>query len=209
MIDNQEVTTKWDVALTSVFEGEVPDYAQWTSLEAIVSTLNGIAGRINHVFFPSGGGQALHACWANDDLLEWTDREAELASRAYVCKPTKLTFWNPGKTTREANFILETAELSPVYLSESEHDRFYEEVVEISPGEFAPRYAWDAGEFEGLPLPEGARVLVRTVRPSRFAVFCIGSRYNSDKSRSFDAYDAIHTDPEAFEAIIKGLSSQA
>ncbi len=203
-----ELIQRWDQKLVELFGGEVPANAEWTSLHQITAVLSGIAGGFNHVFLPDKGGEDLGSCQASSNgLLEWSTREDSLDSHANVCRPIKLTFWNPGPTTREANFVLEVDGLTPVDPDGNAGDESYEEVVEIRQGVYAPRYAWDVGQYQGEPLPDSARLLMRTLNPGRFAVFGKGSIYNLYKDKHFDAYDGFHNDPEQFKNIVATMSS--
>lgn len=203
----EEQRAKWHQQLRSLFNGIIPDSAEWTSPERIEAVLRAIAGHTNHVFLPTKGGQDLVDCQiTKDGLLEWTPEPDALDSYAHVCKPTRLVFWNPGSSTREANFVLETGALAPVDPSENVAAEAYEEVVQLAVGEYAPRWAWDAREYQGKELPQGARLLIRNLTPGRFAIFGKGSLYNSYRARSFDAYNAVHNDPVAFKRIVEEMA---
>jgi len=198
---------QWDQRLNELFSGAVPSHAEWTALDAIVSTLRAVAGNLNHVFFPSGGGQDLMSCRATQDgLLEWSYSD-NLDRSAYVCKPVKLVFWNPGVSTREANFVLEVTALQPLDPAQEDSSREREEVVELGDGRYAPRYAWDEDEYQGETLDASARLLVRRLAPGRFAIFGKGSNYNLDHGNGFDAYLAPHNDPARFRVIVERMAA--
>lgn len=196
---------QWDEQLRSIFGSSVPERAEWTLIGDIEHVLSKVARAANHMFLPTGGGEDLEDCRANDGLIEWTSEIERLDYYASAANPVRLTFWNPGKQTHEAHFILESGILGPVIEAEYRTDES-EEIVEIAPGDYAPRSAWDAGEHRGEPLPDTARLLTRYLKPARFAIFSKGSLYNLYRGNGFDAYMATHNDPAAFEKIVSDMA---
>lgn len=202
----KELQADWDHQLNIIFAGPPPGSAQWTVPNNIVRALNVIAGKTNHVFLPDHGGQDLGACRATaDGLMEWTIRNDGFDDMAYLCRPLTLTFWKPGATTRDANFILECGAMESV-LDETPSDAFSEETAELVPGEYVPRYHLDQGEYQGQPLPETTRLVIRYLKPGRFAIFGKGSIYNQFRGGGFDAYDAVHNDEATFKRIVEDMA---
>lgn len=204
-----DLQVEWDQQLQALFNGAIPESAEWTAPGEIVTVLRAIAGKVNHVFLPTRGGMDLADCRVTrDGLLEWGQEEGRLDRHAYVCKPERLVFWNPGSSTREANFILEVGALDPVDPERDEQQsRKREEVVELAPNDYAPRWAWDEQEYQGAALPGGARLLNRDLVPGRFAIFGKGSIYNGFRGQGFDAYGAVHNDPVTFRNIVEQMAS--
>jgi hypothetical protein len=196
MIDdgNEHLRQEWTALCQSLFNGSVPASQEWTRLVDIVAVMNAISSPANHMFYPDGGGLDLRGAQLNrKGELEWTTHENGLDKFVHVAAPIKLTFWNPGPFDHEANFMLEigASQLKGDYVGHAGHA---EELAELSDGSYAPRSAWDEGQ--------GVRLVIRYVRPSRFAIFGKGSVYNSYRSKGFDAYDALHNDPVSFEKTV-------
>lgn len=202
----QELKTEWEEKLNALFAGPPPSTAKWTTPSEVARVLSIIAGKTNHVFFPDHGGQDLGACRLTPEgLLEWSTREDGLEDMAYVCRPLQLIFWKPGATTREANFILECGALDSK-LESTPADAVCEETAELTPGDYVPRHHLDHGEYQGQPLPDTTRSVVRYLKPCRFAIFGKGSIYNQHRGGGFDAYDAVHNDEAKFKAIVEEMA---
>ncbi len=202
----EELHAVWNARLVDIFGGNIPERAEWYGPQ-IVPVLNAVSGSFNHVFFPDGGGLDLLGCrFSNEGLLEWATSDSGFDTFVHVCSPVRLLFWNPGPTSREANFILEVSGLPPVDPDHRGAPGAAEEVVELSPGRYIPRYAWDQGEYQGQRLPQTARLLVRVTQAGRFAIFGKGALYNQFRGGGFDAYNAHHNDPSEFKRIVEQLS---
>lgn len=204
----KEMLDKWDEKLKTVFSGAVPTDAQWTDPAEIQGVLETVIGRDMHIFLPGGGGEELVSSRVTSDgLIEWSGDNDSLDRYAFVVKPSKLVFWNPGDQTHEANFVLEVGALRPECPNKYVTEEGVEEIVELKKGVYAPRSAWDAGEYKGQELPDSARLLSRATKPARFAIFSKGSLYNSHRDRQFDAYSAHHNDPIEFKKIVIEMAS--
>lgn len=200
MIDdgNRDLRLEWATLVNGLFNGSVPTNAEWTAPADIVNVLNAISSAVNHMFYPDGGGMDIRGARLNGKgELEWATDDHGLDSFVHVAVPVKITFWNPGPTDHEANFMLEVGAL----LQEGDyvgHDGYAEELAEFSDGTFAPRSAWDDGQ--------GTRLVIRYVRPGRFAIFGKGSLYNSYRGNGFDAYNAVHNDVIEFEKAVSEMA---
>lgn len=196
-----ELRQKWAEVVSEVFNGAVPDKAEWTKPAEIAAVLNAISSPANHMFYPDNGGTDIRGAQLNSKgELEWAVEENRLDSSAHIAAPLKLTFWNPGSYGHEANFVLECGALEPQG-DKASHSSYAEELTELSDGSFDPRSTWDEGSHEG------ARLVIRYVRPGRFAIFGKGSIYNSFRDKGFDAYDAFHNDPAGFEKAVKEMAN--
>lgn len=203
----QKMREKWDALLDALFGGGVPESAEWSSPEEIADVFNAISSTINHVYHPGGGGEDLFGARITpENFLEWSVHEDGLDRFANVVQPIKLTFWNPGKQSHEANFVLEVGALTPVG-SPSDRSEYTEEVTEVSAGVYEPLSSWNNGQTKrGEELPHTARKLCRVIKPARFAIFGKGSLYNLFKDQTFDAYDAHHNNPVEFAKIVSALA---
>jgi len=206
--ERKEKLEKWDAKLETVFGGVAPADAEWTSPEEIQRVLELLSGRDVHVFLPGGGGEDLVSCRVTaEGLLEWSGETDSLDRYASVVKPLKLIFWNPGPQAHEANFVLEVGTLRPECPNKSVSDAGVEEIVELKKGTYAPRSAWDAGEYKGSDLPDSARLLCRATRAARYAIFNNESIYSTFRNSQFDAYSAHHNDPVEFKKIVTEMAS--
>lgn len=202
----RDLQTLWDDQLKALFNGAVPEHAEWRG-EDIPVVLNAIAGDYNHAFLPTGGGLDLNGARSMPGgLLEWTTDENGFEDVVQVCRPKRLVFWNPGNTTRDANFILEVEALDPVAPDHNEHVGIEEEVTELEPGSYEPGYVYHSGQYQGEDLPRGTRLLIRTIKDARYAIFGKGSLYNSYRRGNFDAYNAYHNDKAQFESIVSTMA---
>lgn len=201
----KELLSKWDAKLKLLFGDAIPTSAQWSTPQDIQHVLTVLAGTDIHVFLPTGGGEDIAECRLNGDILEWSPSVNGLASYAEAVRPVSLKFWHPGRQTHDANFVLQTGALEPLGQPNARSDG-REEIVEVVPGTYAPRSAWDHGEYRGEDLPDTARLLSRSLQPGRFAIFSKGSIYNTFRDSGFDAYDAFHNSPAAFESAVKQMA---
>lgn len=204
----QELRDQWDGMLQGIFKGTIPESAEWTDPHEIADVFNAISGSLNHSFHPGGGGEDINGAQVTrEGNLEWSIHENGLETFANVVRPVKLTFWNPGKQSHEANFVLEVGALAPAGGSR-DRSQLVEELTEVWPGVYEPLSSWENGESQnGDPLPQGARRLCRVVAPARFAIFGKGSLYNSFRDQGFDAYDAHHNDPLEFKKIVMSMAA--
>jgi serine/threonine-protein kinase len=204
----KEMVLKWDTKLNTLFNGAIPNDAEWTDPMDIAQVLEVMRGSDVHMFLPAGGGEELQSSRSTaDGLIEWSGDTDSIDNYAFVVKPLKLTFWNPGTQTHEANFVLEVAALRAGCPSSVLNDAGVEECVELWEGYYAPRSVWDNSEYQGKELPATARLVNRATKPARFALFSKGSLYNSHRDQHFDAYSAYHNDPASFRKIVSEMAT--
>jgi len=111
----------------------------------------------------------------------------------FVVRPTSLHF-EAVSTDPQWNYLrLETEGLTPVTSDTEPDSTASEEVVEIRPGIFAPRSAWDENEYRGDKLPPTARLLVRFPRGS-FVVFQKSGVYNQRVSQYLGEHEKMGAD---------------
>lgn len=186
----------WRELLIDLFPLAVPQQASWTDLNQIVPILNrlGKSNSLNHTFFPNGGGMDLDGAVAS--VIEPGCAELDLG-RAHILKPKKLTFEGfPGDPAWNY-FRLDLDELKPCGAFGEGANHWDEEGTEIAPGEYAPLYCWDNNDYQGEPLPEGARPIVRCFRGS-FLIVSKTSIYNLAHG-PLDGYDGRHDTMSASE----------
>lgn len=179
---------EWKYAQKKLFPIRTPGHAEWRGMEDIVSVLNTIGPKtnLNHLFFPTGGGLDLeHAT-----LSQREEGCIELVTNGLVSllKPKSLQFEGFGAGEEWDYFRLECAFLEPSGVYESSSLRGYEEVLDLGDGQYVNRAHWDNGEFDGEPLPEGARPISRYFE-GVFVIFQKTSTYNRIPS----TYDGRHS----------------
>ena len=204
----KEMVIKWEKKLSALFGSEIPTDAEWNVPADIARVFQAMQGSDAHIFLPGSGSEELQSSRVTaEGLLEWSGDDDSLDRYAFVVKPVRLTFWNPGSQTHEANFVLEVGAMPTGCPSGYATEVGVEECVELSKGNFVPRAAWDSGEYNGKDLPTSARLVCRATRPARFALFGKGSLYNSFRDRDFDASMDHHTDPVEFAKIVSEMAS--
>lgn len=200
----KDCVDSWEEKLSALFEGKIPVRQEWTNPDEIAEVFAAMKGSDAHIFLPGGGGDELKNVRSTaDGLLEWSGDGDSLDQFATVVKPVRLTFWSPGTQHHEAHFLLETDALPACCPSGYATEVGVEECVELSKGQYAPRTAWDQGQHQGKDLPSTARLVIRSTKPARFALFGKGSLYNSVQAGGFDAYDAHHNDAARFKTFVE------
>jgi hypothetical protein len=194
----------WKKIHKNIFDDSIPRNCTWTDIDAIISVLNKIGSvkASNHMFFASGGGL---------DLLGARKSHEEgcielLMGVSYLCKPKSLTFEYIDHEFHWNYFRLETdiLKLTDVYEGMAT-DKYFEQVLEISPLHYVSRSHWDENEYEGKKLPVTARPIVRILKGS-LVIFKKTSTYNLTSS----TYDGRHDKfgPDAFRTYIADAYEQ-
>ncbi|QST02222.1 serine/threonine protein kinase (plasmid) [Pontibacillus sp. ALD_SL1] len=199
-----------------------------TDRNRIVQTLQtiGESDAPNHLFMPSGGGLDLTGAALSH---EEGCMELHFGFITKIVNPLSLTFHPIGEDPEWWYFRLNTKPFqeSGVY-EEDNHDvsnqtpfqkqtmqnlNYYgEEVLEVSPGEYADRAYWEEKHMgydedgREIPLPEGVRVVIRAYNGGDFVVFPKISMYNHGP----ETYDALHNkmDGDEFESYIEGIVNE-
>lgn len=176
---------KWKRMINGLFNGNVPDYMEWSEINDIIKVLDyvGKHDADNHTFLPDGGGLDLIGCKESNEegCLEL------LFGTSHIVKPKRLILQHfPICEYEWTYFRLETNQLAPsgVYQSIT---RDYEELVELSAGNYISRRHWDIDDYNGQPLPHEARLIARVLNGS-FVTFSKASIYNQNS----DTYDGRH-----------------
>lgn len=166
---------QWEDIHSVFFPSEIPDRAFWSNIEVITRILNflGTIDNLNHMHFPSGGGQDLLGA-----KIGLEDRTIELnfgSRHVYVVQPQRLLFESFGYDLEWNYFRLETGGLEPIGVGEIYRNR--ETVVELEPLEYVERDCWDIGEYRGEELPSTARLVSRFISGD-FVIVSKRSMYN-------------------------------
>ncbi len=196
---------RWSDLINSIFPHGAIHEATWTQIDQITKILD-LIGRVrnsNHMFCPRGGGFDLTG---SGRAGEQGCIELLSDGTATIVRPDKLTFYAFGSDSQWYYFHLETAKLKPSGIYDSSNGA-YEELCELSPGEYEERYVWDQGYYgrdengKEMRLPEEARPVIREFNGS-FVIFGKYSAYNKDSS----TYDGRHNrvTVKAFSEYIQG-----
>lgn len=192
---------KWESLIKSIFNDDVPEHYEWTSIHDVISILSkiGNSDALNHTFFASGGGLDL------TDAVQSHENgciELNFQGLVNILKPRKLMFeYFPEGDYEWAYFRIVTDNLPDkgIYKNLSSSD---EELTELSPCNYVERFVWDANEFNGKPLPSGARVVNRILNGD-LVIFSKASLYNANST----TYDGRHSKygVEGFRKHIEGV----
>ena len=123
-----------------------------------------------------------------------------------IIRPSRLLFEAFGCDPEWNYFRLEAAELEPSGVYDLEADTLYEELTDIGGESYANRSHWDDGEYNGRPLPEGSRVVMRYFGGA-FVIIQKTSLYN-DLNTTYDARHNKMTADE-FREYIRGGAEYA
>jgi len=172
---DKESLDSWNQMLTELFPFGVPLYCKWGDLSDIARILDFIGHYkiANHTFFPSGGGLDLSGCHLSD--LEKDCIDIDFCSIPHIVKPEILSFDSVGNEEELSYFRLELKDLDPTGICGPPLHQ-YEELALIN-GRYEDRAHFDAGIFNGEPLPPDTRV-VRREWGGAILIFCKVSPYN-------------------------------
>ena len=171
-----ENSQDWEKIHREIFGDAIPSHCEWTEPNAIIKVLNKI-GQIdssNHMFFPDGGGMDLESATTSNErgCIEM------FAGLTYVFKPKMLVYENIDTKLEWSYFRIETDVLTPTGIYKNlPADFYHEEVLELSAGRYVNRSYWDANEYQGEPLPQTSRVVVRILKGA-LVIFKKSSIYN-------------------------------
>ncbi|WP_421990962.1 serine/threonine protein kinase [Qipengyuania sp.] len=176
---------EWVELQRLLFPSGRPSTSKWEDIPSILNILAAVSKNqaLNHMFFPTGGGFDLAGARRSHER-----GAIELkAGGSYVIHPSFISYESFGDGTIWSYFWIQCAEVEPsgtegAYIHKS---GMTEQVVEIAPNEYISIDAWDEGEFEGRPLPKGARPVTRILNGA-LVIFAKRSWYNL-ASRTYDA----------------------
>ena len=195
----------WKRLIDGLFPIARPLRAKWEHPAQIMDVLNqlGRLPRANHLFFPDGGGQDLLGARVAPEsgLLSLNCGGVD----RYV-KPESLSFESFGDADdyqwsyfRLALFHIPA---TGIYQHFDKTGHVSEELLELCPGEYAPRSGWDENEHNGEPLPRGARLIVRILHGS-LVIFQKSSFYNQLPATYLAPHNKV--DGEGFRAEVAAL----
>jgi serine/threonine protein kinase len=187
---------QWKEALQELFPSCIPSHAEWQSIDGIVATLNMIANipDLNHLFFPDSGGMDFDRVTKSDYEPGCIELHTTFTN---LLKPLKLYFESFDGDPQWNYFRLECSALDPSGVYSDYAGRPFEELTDLGNGSYVDRAIWDENSYNGEPLPEGARVLIRWFGGA-FVIFQKTSQYNRGSGR-LDAYDGRHNKMNADE----------
>jgi hypothetical protein len=189
---------QWQETLSRLFPVGIPAQATWRDPEQIVAVLNllGQTPSLNHMFYPSFGG---------NDLLQARLSEHEegcielILGRCNLVRPINLSFEGFPDGPEWNYFRLETGTLAAcgAYEEEPEFPRISEDVTEINSHVYAELSCWDDDRYENGPVPATARPVTRWFTGA-FIIFQKTSFYNLAEGR-LDAYSGRHNEMDAVD----------
>ena len=211
---------QWFEIQTKLFPTSIPQRVIWDDINDIVKVLKVVCSfdNLNHVFFPRSGGLDL-----KDARLSHEEGCIELDFQLIdIVKPKRLLFESFGYEHEWNYFRLETGDLEPsgVYEKEEEDkdvpsedeplsdERNYEELSELSPGEYYPYHILEDRYHykDDYLITDYARHVTRWFKGS-FVIFCKRSTYNLTSSTYDGRHNKMTTD-EFREYIDKNVKYQ-
>lgn len=183
LCDDFETRNKadWAEAINKVFGDSPPQSAKWTDPLAMIRVLTPFMGdNRNHTMLPGGGGMDMESVAQSPEsgCLEFCPGNC----LADTFRPAVLYFEHFPESAWNSFFLLETQTLEPCGVYE-ESDGAYEEVTEVSPGEYIDRHHSDTGILgydengKELPLPPTARIISRRLQ-GKFLIVAKESIWN-------------------------------
>ncbi|OMD21326.1 hypothetical protein BJP48_30110 [Paenibacillus odorifer] len=195
---------EWEKLINYLFGSPTPENEVITDIKEIKKTLKKIAksDASNHTFMPDSGGMDLTGCTKSE---ESGCLELDFDGITHIVKPKKLIFQSfPDVPLEWSYFNLIVDKLPPSGVYENDDD-YYEELTELYPNEYISRGYYDAGEYNGKPLPEDARVVLRYFKGS-FVIFSKASIYNlADPLKGYNGTHEKYGE-EMFENAIERIS---
>ena len=168
--------------MLDVFEGTIPEHAEWSVRNEIVEVINKIGIKnLNHMLYPDNGGLDVVGCNVSDlgsDMIEILTA----GNTPNLCNPLKLIFDSLDKSPEWSYFILElnSMEASGFY---SERDIVVEEVFECG-GEMEP--------YSEYPSHQNLRHILRILKGRLLIVpkTCYYNQLPSTYSGEHNKYDS-------------------
>lgn len=182
---------EWIDAIAETFGETPPTSAMWDRPDAYLAVLSlFMVENLNHTMPPGGGGIDMVSI---GDTHEPGCMEFYTSPRAaHVFCPEKLYFEFFDKSPWNSFFLMEVSALKPTGVNETA-DR-YEEVLELSPGEYVDRSCLDEARLgyresgEEIPLPEEHCLISRDLVDGKFLVVSKRSIWNLTN----ETYDGRH-----------------
>ena len=178
---------RWITSVRKVVPGGIPRRS-WSRPSQIIENLAPFMGQnLNHAHLPSGGGHDFLSVGLSAELGCLELRISR--GLAYVVRPKRLTLEIIEAQPGESFLLLELGELErkEAYVPSEGVDADIaarvgasEELTELAPGSYVPRWHWDENEGpDGEPLPDDARLVVRWMGGQMLLV-AKGSVWNGD-----------------------------
>jgi hypothetical protein len=187
----------WKTQLDALFPVSLPSRASWTETTEIVRVLAHLSNpkHVNHAFFPTSGGLDLTGAslLGLDGLVELDFDKSRYHARPKVLQFESFPSADPTGSYEWNYFRLELETIPAVLPNPSALYPLYEETLELTPGNFVERFHYDAGEYNGQPLPPTARLVIRLLGGS-LVIFQKTSTFNRRMSRYDGAHDNYTSD---------------
>lgn len=186
---------QWIEILNKLFPVSIPQRVVWIEIEKIIQVLQilGSTKDLNHLFLPESGGLDLI-----DARKSVEDNCIELDLQSiYIIKPQRLIFESFGEDLSWSYFRLETGDLQPSGVYESDSFKIQELVSELNPGQYDKFEIAERRSYYrdiGYNIPENTRHVTRYFN-GNFVIFNKRSHYNLDLS----TYDGRHNKMETTE----------
>ncbi len=180
---------EWEFALHKAHGNYLPDLCVWSDIDAIINQLNTMSEtrNINHILFPGGGGLDLQGVRKSsyDGCIELT-----CDGGTYIVQPTGLFFHGMSDEPFWAYYRLEAKGLPPcgAYEYDIEHHPIFEDVIELSEGDFIDIKYLACRHYKDKPFPQGFQVVSRQIGSGAHLILAKTSVYN----RFIDTYDGRH-----------------
>lgn len=182
---------EWNEIQQILFPFSPPERVIWTNIKDIIDVLNLLAKSrsLNHMFLPNGGGLDLQkVCYSTEESCI----ELNANGLINILKPKRLLFESFDSDTQWNYFRLETSELT--ILSDEKYAEYGEEpLTEITPGSYTDYECYKYDDFNGKPLPDSARQIVRILRGD-FVIFAKTSIYNKVSATYDGRHNKVNSD---------------
>lgn len=177
----EQCRRRWIAAIHEAVGPTPPTTSTWIGPEAIAAAVQPFVRAVNHLHLASGGGydiQAVGIGKTERGTIVFRPRDG----LAVVARARALTLEYIPAAPADSFLMFDLEEMKPSGVYPDVESPFSEEVIELTPGNYAPREAWDRGVHghdengDDLPLPDTARQLYRLFQ-GRLMMVAKGSRW--------------------------------
>ncbi|MBM6770846.1 protein kinase domain-containing protein [Bacillus cereus] len=195
-IRNQQ---EWDFILDEIAPNS-PDRSSWSRVDRISNVLEVLSkvNNVNHMFYPSGGGNDLLGCQISNKSGFIELNEGGIVR---VVKPRNL-YLETFEDSQWNYLLLELEEVSPcgVYSYEDGYEPYIEHVLEIDVNTYIETYHQNYGLYNGTTIPSSAREVCLGLK-GNYVIFPKSSHYNFNMD-SYSALQSKYETPDEFRNFI-------